>query len=189
MRILLSALAILISVSAQAQDRTSSYYGQLGLGGSTFSFDNDGAKSNYRGWGYDLEGGIDLSGSKDFGLNVAGLAQFSDLTNKNSGERFAENGEYTSLGAKAGIFFGPITVGVGMRKTKLAIHELSVNNGYVKTELTGEEKFGFLNMTFNINKKYRSTAEVTYSTGTMGDLKAIQMNLFFRVGIVDSFGR
>lgn len=187
----LSLLLILFSFEASAGDgRPSSFYGQLGLGGSDLKVESEsGSKSSYRGWGYELEVGLELSSSKDFGLNVAGLAQFLDMNNKSSGQTFSETAELQTMGAKGGLFFGPLTVGAGFRKGKLKAQEISLGTGYAKTEAQGDEKFGFVNMTFNIERKYRATAEIQYATGKMGDLDTTQINLFLKFGIVDFFGR
>lgn len=193
-RFLITLLLLIVQAPAWAageSGRRSAFYGLVGLGATQAALvgENGGGKSTYKGWGFDLEPGMDLNFDKEFGLNLAGIAQYSDFTNSSSGQKFFETGKFQAVGAKLGLYIGPITVGAGMRKTELNAQSLDLTSGYVKNELKGDEKFGFVSLTFNNNGKYRSVAEFNYVTGTLGALKTTQFNLFFRFGIVDFFGR
>ena len=177
---------------AEADRQKSAYYGLLGAGGSLATFKPDGSgsgRSHYRGYGFDAEAGLDLNFNGRAGLNVAGLAQFSDYTNRSTGSSFSETGQLRTYGGKVGVFFGPLTVGGGYRQTEFVTEAIDTTGAYNKTELLGDEQFGFVNLVFDSHKKFRSMVEISYATGHMGSLKTSQINVFIRIGIMDEFGR
>ncbi|MGE4131640.1 MAG: hypothetical protein AB7F86_08370 [Bdellovibrionales bacterium] len=186
---ILPLLLTSVAHAENASNRASSIYGQLGLGKSYSTLSNTSAESSYSAWSGLIEAGSDLSftSSGESGFTIGAFGRTGDLSNRGNGESFIESGTITGYGGKAGFYLAAFTLGGGVEKLKVKAKRLTTTSGYGETTLDGNTSFGFANLTFNIKRKYRSTIEVRYSTGKVGDLDYQELGVNLRIGIVEYF--
>lgn len=162
-------------------------YGQLGLSKNYLTLKGDTSKSSYEGWGPEAEAGVDWLWDGEFGMNLAAQYSKADLNNRGNNSSQMESGDSSSYGVKVGLYFGGLTFGGGYRKMKVTTSALSSVNGSSNHSVEGDEKFAFVNLTFNIAKKFRSTVEVSAGSGEASSLKSQSAVITLRIGLVEPF--
>lgn len=185
---LITLLILMTSTSAFAAgigDRTGGIYGLLGLSRGFTTIKGESAKSDYSGWGLNGEAGADFVSASDFGLNVAGLFYQGDDKNRSSDTTTMETADSTKYGAKVGVIVSALTVGVGFLKTDFKARSVNTTNGSTETQLTGDEKFAYINLSFNIAAKYRSAVEIVYGQGSAGGLDTRTTTISLKIGIFE----
>ena len=184
MRIYSLAAILFFSSAVWAADRPTVVYGQVGLSKNMQSLKGDANTSSYNGWGAGLEAGFDWSWNERYGLNGALEATQIDLINKGNSTAQAETGDFSTLGGKLGLYIGAFTIGGGYRKLNLKTTAIT-NNSSQETSVSGSETFAYVNLTFNIAKKYRSTVELSAGSGSADTLKTQSAALTLRIGIIE----
>lgn len=180
-------MALHVPAFADGDERNQVYYGQLGLERDYFTLKNGTLKSIYEGWGAHGEAGLDWGWSNQTGLNLALLGRMSNLENTGNSDTALETAKTTVIGAKAGLFFGPFTLGGGVRTTELKSRSIQSGNEPVVTDVKGLENFAYLSMTFFLRKnKYRVTLEAEIAQGKLGAVKSQAGTIALRFGIFDS---
>lgn len=166
-------------------DRNGGIYGVLGLDRNLMTFKGDSSHTDFTGYGMDAEAGVDLVSASDIGLNLAAIFRQSQGKNPSARTDLIETSEATGYGGKVGFIFSALTLGAGYQNLEVKTNNVATSSGYSETSLSGSEVFAFLNMTFNVGRKYRSTVELSYGQGTAGSLDLSTTSFSLKIGIIE----
>ena len=124
-----------------------------------------------------------------FGAQFSGELGESTANNTITSTTYMETGTLSYYSGKAGLFFGPLTIGGGYRHNDINIKSLSTPSpGYLESNYSGWSSLGFANVTMDFRKRYRAVIEGQYDTGTLsgsgsstGNVKLNDLTMSIRV--------
>lgn len=176
-----------------ANDRDSSLFvgGGFGMGQGLYNLGNGSAVPKFMTQGWEFEGGLTSSWGDRFGGQIGGEYGQASGNNTYASQSSFETGTLKFYSLKAGIFYGPVLFGVGYRHNEVNIRSLAISpDSYLETEYTGFTPMAVVNYSLDIRKRFRTTVEGQYLTGTLngsggatGTVKfsetSISLRLFF----------
>jgi hypothetical protein len=171
------------------RDATAFVGGGLTMGQDTLNLGDGSATAKYQDQGYVVEGGFSLPMGNRFGLQVSAELGASNAINTLTSQSYMETGTLDFYAGKAGLFFGPLTIGGGYRHNDVDIKSLSTPTpGYLESNYSGWTSLAFANLSMDIRKRYRAVIETQYDSGTLsgtgsssGTVKFSEMSVSLRI--------
>jgi hypothetical protein len=190
MKCLCGALLFLVFLSPEARStglsaRKPGLYGVLGLEHRLTSFKGDNNHSEFSGWGYNAEAGVDFVSNSNYGLNLAVIFRQGDEKNEAANETNVEIAESSGYGAKTGIIVSFLTFGVGVLKTEFDSRRIGTT-GTSTENVSGQDTFLYANVAFDIASKYRSMVELSYAQGQSNGVNTATTTISLKIGILES---
>ncbi|MGE3760171.1 MAG: hypothetical protein AB7H97_20570 [Pseudobdellovibrionaceae bacterium] len=180
--IMLGTLPAAHADSESSSQRKTALYGQFGLGASDLNFKGTQSHSEFQGLIGQLEAGIDFAAGSETGVNLACLGTYGSLVNR--GSTFLEQAKSTSITGKLGLFFNTLAIGGSYGFLALTNDHLSQNSVFTSEKVSTHLMGGYLSLNFMIQKKFKSTIELSYQTGELGSVKVQEVQLALRFGIL-----
>lgn len=153
-----------------ANDRESGLFvgGGFGMGQGVYNLGNGSTVSKFMTQGWEFEGGLTSKWGDSFGSQIGGEYGQTSGNNSYTSQSSLETGTLKFYAFKAGIFYGPILVGGGYRHNDVNIRSLTISPGsYLETEYTGFTPMAIISYSLDIRKRFRTTVEGQYITGTL----------------------
>ncbi len=176
---LLLALLIFAAPQAEARERRETFFGGVGLSRALLDFTDGKARTTYTGWGPDLEVGFEFPLKGEFGWQFAAIGSRHELLNSIDSKTYAEKGILDSLGARVGVYYMNISLGGGMKQTRLEVTSIPSLPDQSTTVLKGSNAFGYGAFSFDYRGMFRATAEGQYTNGNFDGrtLEAYQIGM------------
>jgi hypothetical protein len=171
----LKYLALLLFIPAlafadAATDRDSGLFlgGGFGMGQDIFNLGNGATASKFLKQGWALEGGMTANWGNRFGGQLSGEYGANSGNNTYASQSNMETGTLGFYSFKAGIFYGPVTLGAGYRHNDVNVKSLSLSPGtYLETNYSGFTPLAYASYSLEIKKRFRTAIEAQYVSGTL----------------------
>ena len=108
-----------------------------GLGHDWVSLQTPTARSRFDGWGPSAEVGLDVPLTERFGLLFGARYHRGDLNNAREDGAFLEKAVSSGFDGRAGIYWGPVSLGYGLGAETLRVRQVSVTSGASDLTLSG----------------------------------------------------
>lgn len=170
MKYLLLALFISNFAFAETSDRDPGVFvgGGFGMGQDLFKLENSSTASKFLNQGWAFAGGITSVWSGRFGGELSAEYGASSGNNTYASETSIETGTLKYYSAKAGLFYGAFTLGAGYRHNDVDVRSVSISPGtYLKTTYSGYTPLAFAAYSLEVKKRFRTTIEGQYVTGSL----------------------
>jgi hypothetical protein len=174
LKYLIALLLLPVFASADvATDRDSGMFlgGGFGMSQSLFNLSNGSDIAKFQNNGWALEGGASFPMGSRFGIQFSGEYGQNSAINTFSSPSFLEAGALKFYAAKAALFYGPITFGVGYRSNEVTIKSLTTNpDTYLESNYSGWTPLYYANYTLDVKKRFRTAIEAQYVSGKLSGI-------------------
>jgi hypothetical protein len=164
---------LLVSCSAfadYATDRDAEFFFGAGFGMSQqlYNLGSGTTAAKFTNQGYAFEGGTSAPWSNRLGGQLSGEFGQSSGNNTYNNQSTIETGNLKFYSVKAGIYYGPITLGGGYRYNDVTIKSLQVApDSYLETTYSGWTPLAFMSYSVDLRKHFRTSIEGQYVSGTL----------------------
>lgn len=169
MKYLLLVLFISNFAAAQTSDRDAGIFvgGGFGMGQDLFKLEG-ASPSKFMNQGWAFAGGLTSVWKGRFGAELSAEYGANSGNNTFASVSTIETGTLKYYSAKAGLFYGPVTIGAGYRNNDVKVKSVSVTPGtYLETTYSGYTPLAFAAYSLEMKKRFRTTIETQYVTGSL----------------------
>jgi hypothetical protein len=171
LKYLLALLFISCAASADsATDRDGGLFfgGGFGMNQQLYNLGSGSTPAKFMDQGYAFEGGMTMPWGNRIGAQISGEYGQSSGNNTYNSQSTLETGSLKFYTAKAGLFYGPVTLGAGYRHNDVNIKSLQIApDSYLETNYSGWTSLLYANYSLDIKKRFRTAIEGQYVSGSL----------------------